>query len=569
VHIPPRELYEVFARPFEAAIREAGLASIMNSYSELDGVPCGVSREVLTDLLRGQLGFQGFVVSDYMAIQTACSYHHVATDLQRAGIQAIEAGMDVELPTTACYGSLLLDAVRKGLVDVGLVDASVRRVLEAKFRLGLFENPYADTEEIPTLFNKAENKATARRLAVKSMTLLKNEGALLPLGKDLRSIAVIGPNADSVRNLLGDYTFVTQLEGIVGMVQSGVMEDQFELDGAEAAQMAAAFAAMFKDVLEARHDDEFTLKCYDMQSVLQSIRAVVSADTEVIYAKGCDIRGEGRDGFAEAVAAAEQADVAIVVLGGRSGLDDTATSGESRDRTSLQLPGVQQELLEAVHAAGTPVVLVLVNGRPLALTWADEHVPAILEAWVPGEEGGPAVAAVLFGDAVPGGKLPISVPRNVGQVPVYHYHKPSGGRSHWTGDYVDVPAKPLYPFGFGLSYTEFEYANLSISNSQVDSQGVVEISCDVKNVGAVAGDEVVQLYLHDREATVTRPVRELAGFKRVTLEPGESCTVTFTVRMDQLGFYNRENGPTWLLQPRDGVRRGARKRGRDGRELIC
>jgi beta-glucosidase len=228
------------------------------------------------------------------------------------------------------------------------------------------------------------------------------------------------------------------------------------------------------------------------------------------------------------------------VLGEKSGLDPSATSGETRDRASLELPGVQQELLEAVHATGTPVVLVLVNGRPLSVSWAAEHVPAILEAWVPGEEGGPAVADVLFGNTTPGGKLPISVPRSVGQVPVYYYHKPSGNRSQFSGDYVDLPSKPLYPFGFGLSYTGFEYSNLRFSEGKVDSRRAVEISCDVRNVGAEAGDEVVQLYVHDREATVTRPVQELAGFCRVSLKPGETCTVTFRLKMSQLGFYNRE-----------------------------
>jgi len=225
-------------------------------------------------------------------------------------------------------------------------------------------------------------------------------------------------------------------------------------------------------------------------------------------------------------------------LGGKSGLDNTCTSGETRDSASLALPGVQQELLEAVHATGTPVVLVLVSGRPLAVTWAAENVPAILQAWLPGREGGPAVADVLFGNAVPGGKLPISVPRSVGQIPVYHYHKPSGGRSQFSGNYVDLPSKPLYPFGFGLSYTTFAYSNLRLSRTKVDGTGTVGISCDVKNVGAVAGDEVVQLYVHDREATITRPVQELAGFCRIHLDPGETQTVSFGLKIGQLAFYN-------------------------------
>jgi beta-glucosidase len=260
----------------------------------------------------------------------------------------------------------------------------------------------------------------------------------------------------------------------------------------------------------------------------------------VAHARGCHVLGSDKGGFTGAIAAAKQADVAVVVLGGKSGLDSSCTSGETRDSASLALPGVQQELLEAVHATGTPVILVVVSGRPLSITWAAEHVPAILQAWLPGQEGGPAVADVLFGNAVPGGKLPISIPRSEGQIPVYHYHKPSGGRSQFSGDYVDQSAKPLYPFGFGLSYTTFEYSNLRLTKTKVDSTGTIEVTLDVKNVGTVAGDEVVQLYVHDREATITRPVQELAGFCRIHLKPRETQTVSFGLKMSQLAFHNVE-----------------------------
>jgi beta-glucosidase len=534
-HIPPRELYEVFARPFETAIREAGLASVMNAYNELDGVPCAVSKGLLTDFLRGQLGFQGLVVSDYMAIETACNYHRVAVNMQEAGIQAIQAGLDVELPTATAYG-LLVDAVQKGLVDRATIDTSVRRVLEAKFKLGLFEKPYVDTERIRGVFASLEGKQVSRQLALKSMTLLKNEGSLLPLRKNLKSIAVIGPIADSVRCLLGDYNYVSFTEGVVGMVWS-IAED-LKADPSQLGDFAAYHAAAFKDYLEPPDEEAMARKNYDMPSILESIRSVAGKSLKVTHAKGCSVKGNGSDGFQAAIAAAEQSDVAILVLGGKSGLDFSCTCGETRDSASLDLPGVQQELLEVVHATGTPVVLVLVSGRPMAITWAAEHVPAIIQAWLPGQEGGPAVADVLFGNAVPGGKLPISVPRSVGQIPVYHYHKPSGGRSQFTGNYVDLPTKPLYPFGFGLSYTTFEYSNLRLSKSKVDSKGIVEIFCDVKNAGTVASDEVVQLYVHDREATITRPVQELAGFCRIHLNPGETQTVSFGLKIGQLAFYD-------------------------------
>ena len=534
-HIPPRELYEVFARPFETAIREAGLASVMNAYNELDGVPCAVSKGLLTDFLRGQLGFQGLVVSDYMAIETACNYHRVAVTMQEAGIQAIRAGLDVELPSTTAYG-LLVDAVRKGLVDTATIDASVRRVLEAKFKLGLFEKPYVDTQRIPEVFASQEAKSTSRLLAAESITLLKNEGNILPLRKSLNSIAVIGPIADSIRCLLGDYNYVSFTEGIVGMIWS--IAKDLKADPSQLGDFAAYHAAAFKDYLEPPDEEAMARRNYEVTSVLESIRLVAGKTVKVTYAKGCHLLGGDKGGFQEAIAAAKQADVAILVLGGKSGLDSTCTCGETRDSATLALPGVQQELLESVHATGTPIVLVVVSGRPLAITWAAEHVPAVLHAWLPGQEGGPAVADVLFGNAVPGGKLPISVPRSEGQIPVYHYHKPSGGRSQFSGNYVDLPVSPLYPFGFGLSYTKFEYSDLRLSQNRVDSRGTVEISCNVQNVGAVAGDEVVQLYVHDREATITRPVQELAGFCRVHLNPGEAQTVSFSLKISQLAFYN-------------------------------
>lgn len=544
-HIPPRELYEVFARPFEAVIHEAKLASIMNAYNELDGVPCGTSKEILTDLLRDKMGFDGIVVSDYFTIRTVYDYHHAAESLEAAAVQAVKAGLDIELPATEGYGSVLLGAIEKGLVTEAEVDVLVRRVLAAKFKLGLFENPYADTGRVAEVYGSASSKQAAYELAAKSMVLLKNEGALLPLPKTLKTIAVIGPNADSMRNLLGDYTYAGQLEAAVGLLQTNPLaSSESQLDPSGNAQSPAmddgtmqAMMAMFADLLS---DDEelFTRKNFNHTTVLQEIQAAVP-QAEVLYAQGCTVRGKSKDGFAEAVDSASRADVAVLVFGEKSGLTEKATSGEARDRADLNLPGVQQELLEAVYATGTPVVLVLVNGRPLSLTWADEHIPAILEAWVPGEMGGKAITDVVFGNVNPGGKLPISVPRTVGQIPVFYAHKPSGGRSHWLGNYVDESTQPLYPFGYGLSYTSFAYSNLVIHTPTVDSSGQAEISLDVTNTGSTSGDEIVQLYFHDREADVTRPVKEMVGFKRLTLAPGESTAVTFSVPVNLLGFYNR------------------------------
>ena len=508
VHLAPRELHEVFLAPFAAAIKEAHLASIMNAYHELDGTPCGSSRELLTEILRNQLRFDGIVVSDYFAINMLFNFHHVAQDQGEAARMALEAGIDVELPGSDCYSQPLREAVRNGAVDESLIDQAVSRILRMKFRLGLFENPYVDTnvEKISGAFESPEQRALAREIARKSIVLLKNKaesekGSLLPLRKDLSSIAIIGPNADSARNMLGDYSYPAHIELTLG-----------------------------------ENPDWYV----PMISVLEGIKRQVSPQTRVHHAKGCDVTGESKAGFAEAVEMAGKSDVAVLVVGGRSGLTDRCTSGEARDRAEIGLPGVQEPLVRAIYETGTPVVIVLINGRPLSSPWMAEHIPAILEAWLPGEEGGAAVADVLFGDYNPGGKLPITIPRAAGQIPIYYNHKPSGGRSHWYGDYVSLSSRPLFPFGHGLSYTRFEFDGLRIEPQQVDAEGEVEISVDVKNVGERAGDEVVQLYVHLSARSVTRPVKELKGFKRITLEAGEKKSVTFALPVSQLGFYNRE-----------------------------
>ncbi|MCX7681717.1 MAG: glycoside hydrolase family 3 C-terminal domain-containing protein [Anaerolineae bacterium] len=546
-HIGERELYECFARPFEAAIREAGLASVMNSYSEINGLPCAASREVLTHLLRGKMGFQGFVVSDYFAVRRLLTQFHVAADLQDAAIQALEAGLDVELPNPEAYPQLV-EAARTGRVDMALIDQAVRRTLTWKFRLGLFEQPYAQIEQIPALFADPQHRVLSQQLAAKSLVLLKNDG-LLPLRKDLKRVAVIGPHADSVRAFFGWYTFPPMLEFMREVMLNPEMAALFApaADEAQPSQPGAADMEAVREIiaemLETQDIEAAIRKMYPAISVREAIQNLVSGTADVVYEKGCDITDPSTAGFAAAVEAARGADVAIVVLGDRSSMLN-GTTGEGRDRASLALPGVQQQLLEAVWATGTPTVLVLINGRPLAVSWAAEHVPAILEAWYPGQEGGPAIAGALWGEINPGGKLPVTIPRSEGQIPIYHYHKMGSGyqrpEENTLTQYTDIPTTPLYAFGHGLSYTRFEYSNLRLSPAKVDSRGQVEIACDVTNIGARAGDEVVQLYLRDRLARVTRPVQELAGFKRISLAPGEQCTVTFTVEMRQLGFYNHE-----------------------------
>jgi len=515
-HLPRRELLDVFVTPFAAAIKEAKLASIMNAYNEIDGIPLGASRELLTDLLRGELGFDGVVVADYFTVNMLFQYHRVARDEGEAAGLALEAGIDVELPAQHCYGEPLRRAIEAGTVPLSLVDAAVGRLLRMKFQLGLLDHPYVDAGLAPSLFDTTEQRVLAHEIARKSMVLLKNDGDLLPLDKGLSSIAVIGPSADSVRLLQGDYHYPAHLEIMFGEVREGDLSPR----PAGAINLAQHFVPMV--------------------TVLEGIKRKISAPTTIHTAPGCEILGDSTDGFAAAVEAARKAQVAIVVVGDRSGLVDGCTSGESVDRADLSLPGVQQALVEAVVATGTPVVVVLINGRPLSIPWMAAHVPAILEAWLPGEEGGGAVADVLFGDCNPGGKLPVSLPRTVGQVPVYYNHKPSGGRSQWKGDYVDASAKPLFPFGHGLSFTTFAYEDFVISPARVDPTGTVRIRATVTNVGERRGEEVVQLYVHDVVASVTRPVKELKGFKRLDLAPGEAKTATFELSVSQLAFCARD-----------------------------
>jgi beta-glucosidase len=515
-HIPLRELLEVFVSPFEAVIREAGLASMMNAYHEIDGVPCGASPELFRELLRTRLGFDGVVVTDYFTIHMLERYHHVAADEAEAAVRALEAGMDVELPALRCYGEPLRHALARAAVDPALVDAAVSRLLRMKFQLGLFEDPYVDAAAAPAVFDTGEQRALARQLAEKSIVLLKNDG-LLPLQKTVASIAVIGPSADSVRLLQGDYHYPTHLEIMYGEIKEGDVSPR------------PAGAGI-----------NLGAHCIRTVTVLEGIRAALSPRTVLHVASGCEIRDGSTAGFAAAVDAARRSEVALLVVGEKSGLVDGCTSGESIDRADLGLPGVQQQLVEAIVATGTPVIVVLINGRPLALPWIAERVPAIVEAWIPGEEGGHAVAAVLFGDINPAGRLPVSLPRSVGQVPVYYNHKPSGGRTHWKGDYADLPASPLFPFGHGLSYTTFTYANLLVAPPQVAAAGRVQISAEVTNSGERAGEEVVQLYVHDVVASVTRPVQELRGFVRLALTPGQTRRVAFNLAASQLAFHDRD-----------------------------
>ncbi len=509
VHFGARELREVYAEPFRAAIAEAGLATVMNSYSSVDGLPCGGSRAVLDDLLRGELGFRGTVVADYSTTELLMSHHRIAATKGDAAQRALEAGLDMELPQLDCYGAPLKALVEAGTVDVTLVDRSVRRVLALKQELGLFDDPFVDEGAASSAYARPADRELAREAAVKSVVLLRNDG-VLPLASAAR-VAVVGPVADDVRLLQGDYSYPAHTEIV-----------QPRDDAGRLVETRGRFAA----------------GPYYPESVtpLAGVQAIAST---VTYAKGSGIRSTNTSGIAEAVALAGAADVAVCVVGGRSGLMPDCTSGEFRDVTDLGLPGAQQQLIEAVVASGIPTVVVVLSGRAHSLGWIAEHASALLYAWLPGEQGGAAIAEILYGIASPSGRLPISLPRTAGQVPVHHDPRAGGGRSMIYGDYVDAPTSPLYPFGFGLSYTTFGYSDLYIDEPARTGEAF-DVRVRVTNTGARAGTDVVQLYVRDDIARVARPNRQLAGFARVDLTPGETSTVRFTVDPTLLAYYDED-----------------------------
>ena len=510
--IPERELREVYLFPFECAIRVGGAKCVMNSYSEIDGIPCAMSRRLLTEVLRQEWGFDGIVVADYETIIRLVEHQRVAKDRAEAAKLALEAGLDIELPDPHCYAEPLLNLVGKGAVPEQIVDRSVLRMLEMKCRLGLFEDPYVDVEQADP-GRREKDRALSLDLARKSMVLLSNDG-LLPLQSAGKRIAVIGPNADEPRNLLGDYAYPVHMELMFAMAGEQFVKPLVGLDEIKASVR--------------------------VRSVLEAVRQQAQDAAEILYAKGCDVLGDSRDGFDEAIDAARRADVAIVAVGDRSGLTKECTSGETRDLARLDLPGVQEDLLLAIAETGTPVVVLLATGRPYALTRVVEQVSAILEMWLPGETGGEAAAEILFGRTNPSGKLPVTFPRHVGQVPIYYAHKPSGGHSEWWGDYVDELSAPLFPFGHGLSYTSFDYSEMCVDAIGEAKDGSMRVEANVRNSGECAGAEVVQLYIAREHASVTRPVQELKGFVRVHLEPGETSRVRFDVPFDLLAYFDPE-----------------------------
>ncbi len=521
VQMGPRELREVYAEPFAAAIRDAGLAAIMNSYASVDGLPCASSRAILTDLLRGELGFAGAVVADYWSIPQLLRFHRVAADRGAAARLALMAGLDVELPATDLYGAPLKAEVEAGRLPMEVIDTAVRRVLRIKFQLGLFENPYVDAAAATSKFQTSNQRALARQAVAESTILLFNDG-VLPLAPHVKHIAVIGPAADDERLLQGDYHYPAHLEIIYLKEQQPA--DAENLIGAEdfTPQAGGAYAP----------GPYFTPHV----TPLAGLRVALGEDVEVTYARGCDIFGDDRSGFEAAVRAVRAADVAVVVVGGKSGLHRSVTVGEANDSTNLDLTGVQAELVEAVAATGTPLAVVVLSGRIHSLERIAVHANALVQLFPPGEEGGNGLADMLTGRASPSGRLPVSLPRSVGQVPIHTSYRAGGGRAMFFGDYTDSPTTPLFPFGHGLSYTSFAYDELTVQGTT--TREPIKVSVVVRNTGERAGDEVVQLYVQDQVASVARPDRMLVGFARVSLDPGRARTVTFTIDPSRLAFYD-------------------------------
>ena len=530
-YVPDVLLWNVYFPPYKAAI-DAGSGSVMSAYQDLNDVPASGNSFLLQDVLRKTWGFSGFVVSDAAAVHSLVT-HGYARDLSDAAFKAVKAGVDMEMgfqdppvapgieknalasiPAQHTYDVALQGLLKQGKISDTELDARVRPILAAKIRLGLFEHPYVDESRTEAVLTTPEHRQAAREAARQTMVLLKNEGKVLPLSKSVQSIAVIGQLADSGKDIMGSWVFQGKPEEAVTVLQ-GIKN---KVPGANVKYVRGAQVRRpFPSPVEPPQPFVPEQTAADLEQQIQA-----------------------------AESAASQSDVAIVVVGELQNM-----SGEAASRSSLQLPGAQEQMLEAVAATGKPVVVVLLNGRPLDIRWASEHVPAILEAWYPGSEGGNAIADVLFGDSNPGGKLPVSWPRSAGQAPIYYAHnltqevetKPDFKSRYW-----DESSFPLYPFGFGLSYSRFEYSNLLLDRTQITADEKLHVSIDVANISDREGDEVVQLYIHQRAGSASRPMRQLKGFEHVTLKAGEKRTVAFTLSRNELQFWSPQS-KQWVVEP--------------------
>jgi len=501
MEISERTLREVFLPPWEAGIKEAGALGVMATYPSIDGIPTHSSQKILTEILREELGFNGLVLSEGHGVNTMIYTRLVKTE-KEASAMAANAGMDVSISFNQGYLNEMIENVKEGNVSIETIDRSVRRVLNTKFMLGLFDNPMVDIQKAKAVSHTQEHQDIALKAAREGIVLLKNENNLLPLSKKIKSVAVIGPNADDEKNQLGDYTPLVITHNII--------------------------------------------------TVLDGIKNKLDGSAQINYVAGCNVTGNKRNEIDRAVKAAKKSEIAIVVVGENEWRKENkqGTNGEAFDVATLELTGKQKELVQKVYATGTPTVVVLINGRALATRWISENVPAIVEAWIPGEKGGTAIADVLFGDYNPSGKLTVTIPRHAGQLPVYYNYKPS--KAHWLAEawgnpYADLNPKPLYEFGFGLSYSKFEYNNIQITPESTGPYGKFSVLANVKNVSNKAGSEIVQLYIRDEISTVVRPVKELKGFTKIYLKPGESKTISFELGFKELKMLDKDLN--WVVEP--------------------
>ncbi len=503
-----RSLRDLHLYPFKKVVQEANIYSVMPSYNEVNGIPLHAHTHYIRDILRKEYGFDGYIFSDYGAIQMLEFFHKVSDNKKETALQAIKAGIDLEAPQPHAYShSVLKDLIEKGELDIKFIDEAVGNILTAKFKAGLFDKPYKAPKQISNLVHTEKSILLAREIAEEATVLLKNDNHLLPLKiSDYKSIAVIGPNADRIQ--YGDYS-ATKAKS------SGI-------------------------------------------TILEGIKNLVGNKVEINYAEGCDITDLNDEGIEEAVKAATKSDVVVLVIGGTSmtlsgigwgedNSDDDPTCGEGFDRADLRPPGIQPELIKAIHKTGKPIVMIMVHGRAYNIKWESEHIPAILDVWYPGEQGGNAIARILFGEVNPSGKLTVSYPQSVGHVPVFYNHQPSGrGFYHQPGtkekpgrDYLTSSTEPLYPFGFGLSYTSFKFSELKIPKTELTADESLKLTVKVKNTGKVKGKEVVQIYFNDKISSVATPVKVLKEFKKVELMPSESKTIEFEIPCSELGLWDK------------------------------
>ena len=503
VDMSERMLFETYLPPFKAAL-DAGAATFMNSFNDLNGIPATGNVHLQRDILKGKWNFQGFVVSDWGSIGEMVA-HGYSKDLKAAALSAITAGSDMDMESNA-YRYNLAELVKEGKVSIDLIDDAVKRILRKKFELGLFEDPYrySDEKRAEKTLNNPENRKAALEVAEKSIVLLKNDNQTLPLSKSLKTIAFIGPMVKEYKANMGFWSV--------------------ELPDVDY--------------------DKWVVSQWD------GLQNKVDKNTKLLYAKGCEVDGDNKDGFAEAVATAKQADVVILSIGERRDM-----SGEAKSRSDLHLPGVQEDLVKAIQATGKPVVVLINAGRPLIFNWTADNVPAIVYTWWLGTEAGNAIANVLFGDYNPSGKLPMTFPREVGQIPIYYNHfntgrpAPNEDATGYVSAYIDLKNSPKFPFGYGLSYTKFNYSGLKLSSAKMKKKETIKVSFQLSNVGKVAGEEVVQLYLKDKFGSVVRPILELRDFQKVKLNAGESKTIEFTIDKEKLSFYNDKL--EWIAEPGD------------------